>query len=164
MGGVLMVVFILFFLNSFGLFVVGVKYPITLGVISALFNIIPYFGTLLGGTVPLLFTLLTGELPNDPMGVIILFIIIQFTENNILTPNIVGGNVKISPFFIILGLVASSMIWGIAGMLVIVPFLAVLRIVFSHIPSLQPWAFLLGTSGTKKYALTFHNIKKWINN
>jgi predicted PurR-regulated permease PerM len=49
--------------------------------------------------------------------VIILFIIIQFIENNILTPNIVGGKVKINPFFIITGLVAASMIWGIPGML-----------------------------------------------
>ncbi len=159
MGGVLMVVSILCFLNSFGLFIIGIEYPVILGVISALFNLIPYFGTLLGGMVPLLFTLLTGELPQDPMGVIILFTIIQFTENNILTPNIVGGNVKISPFFIIIGLVASSMIWGVPGMIVIVPFLAILRIIFSHIPSMHAWSFLLGTGGTRKYALTFQSIK-----
>jgi predicted PurR-regulated permease PerM len=162
MGGVMMVVFTLCFLNSFGLYIVGIKYPITLGIISALFNFIPYFGTLLGGLVPLSFALLTGSLPNDPIGVIILFAIIQFTENNILTPNIVGGNVKISPFFIIIGLVASSMIWGVAGMLVIVPFLAILKIIFSHIPSLHPWAFLLGTGGTKKYSINASKIKKWL--
>jgi len=159
MGGVLMVVSILCFLNSFGLFIIGIKYPVILGVISALFNLIPYFGTLLGGVIPLLFTLLTGDLPQDPMGVIFLFAIIQFTENNILTPNIVGGNIKISPFFIIIGLVAGSMIWGVSGMIVIVPFLAILRIIFLHIPSMHAWSFLLGTGGTRKYAITFQGIK-----
>ncbi len=159
MGGVLMVVSILCFLNSFGLFIIGIKYPVILGVISALFNLIPYFGTLLGGMIPLLFTLLTGDLPQDPMGVIFLFAIIQFTENNILTPNIVGGNIKISPFFIIIGLVAGSMIWGVSGMIVIVPFLAILRIIFLHIPSMHAWSFLLGTGGTRKYAITFQGIK-----
>ncbi|NJM14162.1 MAG: AI-2E family transporter [Bacteroidales bacterium] len=53
--------------------------------------------------------------------------IIQFTENNILTPNIVGYNVKLSPLMIILGLVAAGMVWGIPGMLVIIPFLAMLN-------------------------------------
>jgi len=162
MGGVLVVVFILFFLNSFGLYIIGIEYPVTLGVLAALFNIIPYFGTLLGGLIPLTFAILTGSLPHDPLNVILLFGIIQFTENNILTPNIVGGNVKISPFFIIIGLVASSMIWGVPGMLVIVPFLAILRIIFSHIPSMKPWAFLLGTSGTKNYTLTLSPVKRFL--
>lgn len=160
MGGVIAVVTVLCFLNSLGLWIIGVRFAIALGIISALFNFIPYFGTLLGGLVPFLFALLVENNPGLAFRVVILFIIIQFIENNILTPNIVGGNVKVNPFFIITGLVAASIIWGIPGMLLIVPFLAIIRIVFSHIDSMRPYAFLLGEEGTAKHSITMSKIKK----
>lgn len=164
MGGVSIVVLILCIINSTGLYIVGVEYPILLGILSAFFNFIPYFGTLMGGSIPLFFVLLT---TNDPLQnaiqVIILFVIIQFTENNILTPNIVGGNVRLNPFFVIVGLVAGGMIWGIPGMLVIVPVLAVLRIIFVHNDRMKPYAFLLGKGGTRKHAITRTKIKHFFN-
>ncbi len=163
MGGVVIVVFILFFINSFGLRMIGIRFAIILGMLSALINFIPYFGTLLGGFIPLVFALLTGESPSDAISVIVLFMFIQFIENNILTPNIVGSNVKINPFFIILGLVAASVIWGIPGMLVIIPFLAMVKVICSHSEKLKPYAFLLGRSGTAKHAITLSNIKHYMN-
>ena len=164
MGGVSIVVLILCVLNSTGLLIIGVDYAILLGITSAFFNFIPYFGTLMGGAIPLLFVLLT---TSDPLHyglyVIILYAIVQVIENNILTPNIVGGNVKINPFFIILGLMMGGMVWGIPGMLVVVPFLAILRIIFYHIESMQPYAFLLGPRGTQKHSITLSKIKKAFN-
>lgn len=160
MGGVFLVVAILCVINSTGLYIIGIQYAIALGVISAIFNFIPYFGTLLGGAVPVLFTLLVGDDPTDTIKVVVFFAFVQFTENNILTPNIVGHHVKINPFFIIIGLVASAMIWGIPGMLVIVPSLAILKIIFENIPKYQPLAFLLGMEGTSKHAFSLANIKR----
>jgi predicted PurR-regulated permease PerM len=160
MAGVLAVVFILCIINSTGLMIIGMRYSIALGIISALFNFIPYFGTLIGGVVPLLFALIGEDDPALAFRVVILFIIIQFIENNILTPNIVGGNVRVNPFFIITGLVAASLVWGIPGLLLIVPFLAITRIVLSHIDSMKPYAFLLGDQGTAKHAISIDNIKK----
>jgi predicted PurR-regulated permease PerM len=161
LGGVAIVVLILCLLNSLGLYIIGVKYFILLGIISAFFNFIPYFGTLMGGAVPLLFVLLATEEPlTYAFRVVILFIIIQFTENNILTPNIVGGYVKINPFFVIIGLVFGALVWGIPGMIVIVPVLAVARIIFKNEPSLEPYAFLLGPSGTKQHAIHIPTIKQ----
>lgn len=160
MGGVAIVVLILCGLNSLGLTIIGVPYPLFFGIASAFFNFIPYFGTLMGGAVPLLFVLFTSATPGpDAIRVVILFMIIQFTENNILTPNIVGGNVKINPFFIIIGLVLGATIWGIPGMLVIVPTMAIVRIILSHTERYKPLAFLLGPGGTKKHSLTFGKIK-----
>jgi predicted PurR-regulated permease PerM len=162
MGGVLIVVLILAVLNSVGLWIIGMRYAIALGVISAFFNFIPYFGTLLGGLVPLLFAILIENDPGLVFKVVILFVIIQFTENNILTPNIVGNNVKVNPFFIITGLVGASMVWGIPGMLLIVPFLAIMRIIFSHIETLKPYAYLLGQEGTAKHSINIGNFKKTV--
>ncbi len=160
MGGVLIVVIILSFINSIGLMVIGIQFAIPLGVTAALFNFIPYFGTLLGGLVPLIFAFLVEGDPVLAFKVVILFIVVQFVENNILTPNIVGGNVKINPFFIITGLVAASMIWGIPGMLLIVPFLASLRILFKHIDFMHPYAFLIGEEGTEKHSIHMSKIKR----
>lgn len=154
MGGVTIVVFILAIINSAGLAIIGVEYAILLGIISALFNYIPYFGTLMGGAVPFLFVLLSTSDPgNYGLKVAFLFLLVQFTENYILTPNIVGGNVRINPLVIIVGLVAGGMLWGIPGLLVIIPFLAILKIIFQHIPTLTPYAYLLGMKGTRKHSL-----------
>lgn len=149
-GGVVMVVLILIVLNSIGLLIVGVKYAIMFGILSALMNIIPYFGTLIGAAIPLSYTLLSGE-PEKALGVLILFVIIQFTENNILTPNITGGSVQINPFFTILSIVLGGMVWGIPGMLVSVPLMGTVKIIFENIESLHPYAYLIGIQKRKKF-------------
>lgn len=161
MGGITIVVLILCVLNTVGLLIVGVQYALMLGVISALMNYMPYFGTLLGGSFVLIITLLTEGSGNKILGVIILFIIIQFTENNILTPNIVGGNVRINPFFTILTLIIGGLLWGVAGMFIILPFMAMFRILSENIDSLNPYAFLLSTKGTEEHALTGDKIKRF---
>jgi len=159
MGGVFIVVTILCITNSLGLWIIGVEFAILLGIITAICNFIPYFGTILGFSFVLLFTLLTGDSPSQLLGVVALFIIILFTEHNILTPNIVGGNVKLNPIVIILSLIVGAMVWGIPGMLVVVPVMAVLRIVADNIKGYQPIAFLLGVEGTEKHSLTIKKIK-----
>lgn len=175
MGGVMAVVLILCVLNSIGLLIVGLKYAILLGIISALFNFIPYFGTLIGGIIPLLYALLLSPHPEKAVGVVIYFIIIQFIENNILTPNITGGNVQLNPFITILSIVVGGMMWGIPGMFLIVPFLAMFKILCEYIEPLKPYAFLLGTEGAEEHALTkekltaflrrkFYALKSWIRN
>lgn len=160
MTGVFTVVIILSVLNSIGLTIVGIDYPVLLGVTAALFNFIPYFGTLIGAVFPLLFSLLAMDSLNYALWVLIYFLIIQFTENNILTPNITGGAVRLNPFITILSLILGSMVWGIWGMFMIVPFMAMFRIFCEHISFLKPVAFLLSNRGTEKYAITWDKVKK----
>lgn len=163
MGGVSTVVLILMFLNSTGLIIIGLDHAILFGIISALFNFIPYFGTLIGGAVPFLFALLTGDSGLLALRVLILFIIIQFTENNILTPNIVGNSLNLNPMVIIIGLIAGGMVWGIPGMFAVVPLLAMFNILAENIDRLKPYSFLLGMKGARKHAITVENIKKFIS-
>lgn len=159
MGGIFIVVLILCFLNSLGLLIIGIKYALLLGIISALFNFIPYFGTLIGGAVPLLFVLLMSETPEKAVSVIILFLIIQFLENNILTPNIVGGYVRLNPFITILTIIIGGMIWELPGMFIAVPFLGMFKIICEQVAILKPYSYLLGTQGTEKHALSLQKIK-----
>jgi predicted PurR-regulated permease PerM len=86
--GLLIVCFILVGLNSLGFYLIGIEYALLFGVIAALFNLIPYLGTVLGYGVVLLFVLGT-QSPSLAIAVIIQFLIVQFIENNILTPNII---------------------------------------------------------------------------
>lgn len=141
-SGVFIVVFLLCIINSLGLMIVGVEYAVMFGILSAVMNFIPYFGTLIGAAFPLAFTLVSDE-PGNAIGVIILFMIIQFTENNILTPNITGGRVAINPLFTILIIIAGGMIWGLPGMFMSVPYAGMFKVICKHYEPLKPIAFLL---------------------
>jgi predicted PurR-regulated permease PerM len=152
LGGVFIVILILCVLNSLGLYIAGLKYALIFGVASALFNVIPYFGNWIGAVLPLSFALLTGDSPRLFVSVLLIYIIIQFIEHNILTPNITGGNVRINPLVAIVGIIVGGMVWGIAGMLVVIPVLAALKVIFDHIDSLKPFAHLLA-SEEQKYSI-----------
>ena len=149
-GGVVTVVLILCILNSVGLMIIGIKYAIMFGILSALMNLIPYFGTLIGGVIPLTFTLFS-DTPEKALGIIVLYLIIGFTDHNILTPNITGGAVQINPFFTILGLVIAAVIWGVPGMLIAVPTMGIVKIIFENVTELHPYAYLMGTEGPRRY-------------
>lgn len=159
MTGVFIVVLIISVLNSIGLGIIGLDYPILLGVTAALFNFIPYFGTLIGAIIPLLFSLLAMDTLDFALWVVIYFLIIQFIENNILTPNITGGSVRLNPFITILSLIMGSMAWGVVGMFIIVPFMAMFKIFCDNISFLKPIGYLLSNRGTKEYAITWDKIK-----
>jgi predicted PurR-regulated permease PerM len=161
MLGVTTVVLILCFINSIGLMIIGIEYPLLLGVLWALCSFIPYFGNIIGGSIPFIFALLTEDSNVYLIRIAIFVYCIHLIENNILSPNIVGNNVRINPFVIILGLIAGAMIWGIPGMLVTIPFLAILNIIFRKIPRMQPYAYLLGTRGTRRHAITRENLQRF---
>ena len=162
LGGAFIVVLILSVLNSTGLYLIGVKYAIFFGVISAFFNFIPYFGTWIGAFFPFTFALLTGSSPHLALYVLGFYAVIQFTENNILTPNITGGYVRLNPFITILGLIGGGMVWGVAGMLLVIPFLASLKIVFENFDNTKALAFLLGRPESEPYMKRVEKIKSII--
>jgi|WetSurMetagenome_2_1015567.scaffolds.fasta_scaffold28608_3 predicted PurR-regulated permease PerM len=164
MLGVTTVVIILCFLNPAGYLIIGIEYPVLLGIISALFSFVPYFGNFIGGAVPFLFALLTEDSYVYPLRVAIYVYFMHFVENNILSPNIVGNNIRLNPFVIILGLIAGGMIWGLPGLLVSIPFLAIFNIILKRVPGMHPYAYLLGTKGTKRHELTLENIKRVFRN
>jgi predicted PurR-regulated permease PerM len=166
LGGIFTVVLILCVLNSLGLLIIGVKYALLFGIISALFNFIPYFGTWIGASIPFTFALLTGESPQLALWVLLLFVVIQFIENNILTPNITGGYVSLNPFFTILIIIIGGMVWGLIGMFVVIPIMAMVKITLDHSKNYKPFAMFIGIERSKEQkaqALKFGrllNIKK----
>lgn len=157
--GLIVVCLILIVLNSLGFYLIGVEYFLLVGVIAAIFNLIPYLGTIIGYLVACLFVLTT-QSPTVALGVVGQFFVVQFIENNILTPNITGSYVKINPLVTILSLIAGGMIWGLPGMLMVIPYLAMLKIVCENIDSLKPISYLLGNEGMEKYSFSLPSLKK----
>jgi predicted PurR-regulated permease PerM len=162
MRGVVIVILILCFINTSGLLLIGVQYALMLGVLSAIMNFIPYFGTLIGGAIPLVYTLLVQGSPQKAFWVLLFFLLVQFTENNILTPNITGSQVNINPMFTILSIIVGGMIWGLPGMFVAVPFLGMFKVYCDNRGDMRAWSYLLGSEGTEQHAVTLDKVKQWL--
>jgi len=144
--GLLIVVVILGVLNSIGLFFIGLEYPIFWGFLASALAVIPYVGTGLGGILPILFAAAsTGELW-QPFLIFCWFAGVQAIEGNFITPKIVGNSVNINPLFAILALLIGGSIWGVAGMILSLPFVAIIRVIFSQIDYLKPFALLLSST------------------
>jgi len=161
--GVAVVVVILAVLNSLGFIMIGLKYAVLWGVIAALFSFIPYFGTFIGYSVPIVMAILTGTSPDLVISVVFQMIIVVFIEHNLLTPNIVGSYVKISPFIIILSVLFGGAVWGIPGMFIIVPIMAMAKVLCDEVPELNAYGYLMGEEGTEEFSLSTGKIKKFFN-
>ncbi len=122
----------------------GIKYAALLAIITGLLNIIPYIGIFTSMLISFLITFATGATTGKLLLVVITLIITHLVDSNILLPGIVGSKVKINPLITVLGVVLGEMIWGIAGMFLSIPVIAVLKIIFDRIDSLKPWGILLG--------------------
>ena len=155
------VVSILVVANSVGFLIIGLDYAILLGAIAAIMNFIPYYGTIIGYSFPFLYALFVMDTPSYAFLVAIQFTIVQFSENNILTPNIVGSHVNINPFMIILAITLGGVVWGVPGMFIAVPVITVLRVLGENIDELSPLGFLLGQSGTEEHAINTHKIQRF---
>ncbi len=78
------------------------------------------------------------------LGIVVAYAIIQFIDNNILVPRIVSSKVKINALISILTVLLGNALWGIPGMFLSIPSMAILKIIFDRIEPLRPWGKLLG--------------------
>jgi predicted PurR-regulated permease PerM len=142
--GVGKVMVILAVLNIIAYSIIGVKHAIFFGVIGAILNIIPYVGPFFGVLLPIIYSFLTMDSLFYPIAILACYQGIQLLEGNFLTPKIVGGNVNLNAFITFLGLLVGASIWGVAGMVLVIPTLAILREIFELSESTRPFALLLG--------------------
>lgn len=143
--GLLFVILIVGTLNGLGLWAIGLDYPFLFGYLAALLTIVPYIGTTIGGLLPTLYALINYESLWMPVMVAALYITVQSIEGNILTPKIVGSQASLNPLVAILSIIIGGVIWGIAGMILFVPFVAILKIIFDHVDQLKPVGILLSS-------------------
>ena len=131
-------------LNSIGLLMIGLDYSIFFAVFASFLTIIPFVGSILGMLPAVLYAFLFGGSLLLPVLVIVVFTIVQIIESSLLTPKIVGSRVSINPFVAIIVLLIGAEIWGIAGMILFIPLMGIIRVGFSQVKELEPYGYLLG--------------------
>ncbi|MBP1806627.1 AI-2E family transporter [Rubellimicrobium aerolatum] len=105
-------------------------------------NFIPTIGSLVGGTLPVAYALITLG-PGPAVGVGLGIAVIEGVMGNLVAPRVQGGNVALSPLVVLVALAFWGWTWGIAGALLAVPVTVALVVLGAHVPVLRPWALLL---------------------
>jgi predicted PurR-regulated permease PerM len=131
----------------------GVRYAILLGLLTGLLNVIPYIGIFTALAISAIVSLGTSPDSTQAVWVIVTLVVTHLIDSNVLLPLVVGSKVRINALITVLGVVAGEMIWGIPGMFLSIPCIAVLKIVFDHVESLQPWGIILGDEEKKQNKL-----------
>lgn len=131
-------------LNIAGLMILGIDYAILLGIIGALLNLIPYIGGIVGVAIPMIIALVTKDSAWYAFYVMGVYYFIQLIDNNYIVPKIVASKVKINALFSIIAVIVGNAIWGISGMFLSIPLLAIIKLILDHIEPLKPWGNLLG--------------------
>ena len=149
--GLLIEMIIVAAMNSTALILLGVKYGLLIGCIGAILNLIPYLGGIIAIALPVLMATVTKDGYTTQLLVIVAYIVIQFIDNNILVPRIVSSKVQINALMSIIVVLLGNALWGVSGMFLSIPFIAVLKIIFDRIEGLKPWGKLLGDNIPTKH-------------
>jgi predicted PurR-regulated permease PerM len=131
-------------LDISALLILGIDYAILLGVLGALLNVIPYIGGLVAVGLPMIVAFATKSSPWYAFYVLAVYYFIQLVDNNYIVPKIVASKVKINALFSIIVVIAGNALWGVPGMFLSLPLLAIIKLICDHIEPLKPWGFLLG--------------------
>lgn len=131
------------------LMIIGIKHALLIGVIFAILNLIPYVGALVGNIIGVLLTLTSSQELWQIFVVLGVIGFVQFLDNNILMPRIVGGKVKLNALASIVGVIIGGTLAGVAGMFLSLPIMAVLKIVFDKTDGMKQWGVLLGEDNPK---------------
>jgi predicted PurR-regulated permease PerM len=143
LSGVFSVVLILSVIYTIGLTIIGVDNALFFALLAALINVIPYVGSVGGAIIVVAYTLITRDTLTTPIAVALFFTIVQQVDSYYLTPKITGGKVQLSPLFTIMALLLGAMVWGLAGMLLFIPFMGVLKVIFDEVEQLKPYGYLI---------------------
>lgn len=123
--------------------IIGIKYAFLFALMCGVLNLIPYLGIFTATTLAALVTLVTGT-PMDALWVIVAVIVVNSIDGNVIMPLVIGSKVSLNSFAVVFGIVFAESIWGIAGMFLAIPLLAITKIIFDNVPDLRPYGFFLG--------------------
>jgi predicted PurR-regulated permease PerM len=148
-------------LDTTALLILGIDYALLLGILGALLNVIPYIGGLVAVAMPMIVAIVTKSSPIYALYIMAAYYFVQLIDNNYIVPYIVASKVKINALFSIIVVLAGNALWGIPGMFLAIPLLAIIKLICDHIEPLKPLGFLLGDTMPPilKIKLIFKKIK-----
>lgn len=129
--GQFMVMLVLGTLYSVGYSIVGIPVALGVGLLTGLLCFIPYVGAATGFVLALLLSLLTGS-GSMFIGVVVVFAVVQLLDAVLITPKIIGGQLGLSPLWIVVALMAGGELFGFLGVLLAVPTISVMKVLVAH--------------------------------
>lgn len=129
-SGTLILSTLVFLVTSLGLGISGLKSPLLFGLFCGITNVIPFVGPYIGGAPAVIVGF--SQSPLVGLGVLVTIIIVQFIEGNLLQPIVMSKTMKLHPVTIMLGLLVFGHFWGIIGMIVATPIVAIIKVVFTY--------------------------------
>lgn len=140
--GKLILMGLLAVIYSIGLGISGVNNFILVSVIAAILTLIPYVGNILGFMMAVAFGFLTSGDTTVLIGIALTFTLTQFVESYVLQPYIVGEQVDVHPFFVIISVILGNMVWGIIGMILAIPIMGIITVILLNIKQLKAFGIL----------------------
>lgn len=136
---------------SIGLGISGVSNFILVSIIAAVLTLIPYIGNIIGFVMAILFGYLTTGDFMTLVGIALTFTVSQFIESYVLMPFVVGDRVDVHPFFVIVGVIIANLLWGVIGMVLAIPVLAIITILLLHIDRTEALGVFLSKKKMKPH-------------
>lgn len=141
--GMALVYLIVGALNSAGLLLLGIPHAILFGFIASILTFIPYLGIIVGSLLPITISWITYDSLWYPAGVILVFVIVQYLEANVIFPLAVSNRLNINTLVVLIAIILGGILWGVAGMILFIPFVAIIKLIADHNPKLKTIAMIL---------------------
>jgi predicted PurR-regulated permease PerM len=132
-------------LNSVGLLLLGVPHAILFGFIVAILTFIPYVGIIIGSLLPIAMAWITYDSIWYPAGVVAIFMFVQYLEANVIFPLAVSNKLNVNTLMMLLAIFAGGVLWGMAGMILFVPFAGIAKLIADHNPKWKTLSMMLGS-------------------
>ncbi len=143
--GMIVVYAVVGVLNSLGLYLLGVPNAILFGFTASILTFIPYVGIIVGSLLPITMAWLTYNSIWYPIGVVLIFTVVQYLEANLIFPLAVSSRLKINTLATLVAILVGGLLWGLSGMILFVPFVGILKLIADQHPAMKTWSILLGT-------------------
>ncbi|OOQ58628.1 AI-2E family transporter [Mucilaginibacter pedocola] len=150
LGGLGMMIVMLWIMYGIGFSIVGVQNALFFAVLCGILELVPFAGNITGTSITVLMALAQSGDTKVVVGVIITYACVQLIQTYILEPLVVGDRLNINPLFTILIIVIGEAVWGIAGMILAVPLLGIFKIICDNFEPLNDIGFLIGPPKEKK--------------
>jgi AI-2 transport protein TqsA len=119
------------------LVVFRMPFAVVFGVLAFLLNYIPNLGSVIATALPVLLAVFYFGTLGPAIGILVLMLAVNMILGNAVEPRLMGKGLGLSPLLVFFSLFFGAWLWGIPGMILSVPILAVFKIIFSNIPSLR---------------------------
>ncbi len=147
--GMALVYLLVGILNSIGLLALGIPHAILFGFIASVLTFVPYVGIMAGSLLPIAIAWITYDSIWYPIGIVGVFAFVQYLEANVIFPLAVSNRLNVNTLVMLVAIFAGSILWGLAGMILFVPFVGIAKLIADHNPEWKTLSMILGNRGVQ---------------